>query len=276
MPVPSSCRAALRRTAVALAGLTVAAGLSSPATAAVGVAPPAVPDATASSTPFIVGGRPAARPYPFMASIQVPTRTGFFHVCGGTLVDPEWVVTARHCVGPDNVQVRLGSLKPYEGGTVVRIRRQVVYPATPGGVGGDIALIRLASRTSVTPARLGAVPRDLPAPVRLVGWGALGLDRPAPRTLMELDTKLQPRDTCDGVGPGDLCVDDPVDRPGSSACFGDSGGPALVLQGGGWRLIGATSRDGMTNGPTCSGSTVYTSVPNFRRWIETTIGHPLG
>jgi hypothetical protein len=56
--------------------------------------------------PQIVGGTDAdINAYPWLASLQVVTQDGStFHSCGGSVIAPEWILTAAHCVVFDGDQ----------------------------------------------------------------------------------------------------------------------------------------------------------------------------
>src|SRR5205823_7621549 len=77
-----------------VAGLLTMAGLA----AATAAAEPASPKAL-RPIPRIVGGAAVqAGAFPFMAALQQWEGNGYMTICGGTLIAPDEVLTAAHCV----------------------------------------------------------------------------------------------------------------------------------------------------------------------------------
>lgn len=212
----------------------------------------------------IVGGSVVTTPQPWVAALLQDGRQG----CGGSLIAPQWVVTAAHCVsGQANPsQVRLGSLSSTSGGQVIAIAQKIIHPSysTSNINGGnDIALLRLQSPVSgITPIGIGSAPASGNA-IRLLGWGQTTPQPggPASTQLKQLDTQVLPSSSCANFRTGDICVSGTTSQ---TACYGDSGGPALVNN----LLVGATSRAG-GNDSTCGRTNaLYTSVVHFKSWID--------
>lgn len=217
----------------------------------------------------IIGGVDADQEYSFMASMQSADGG---HRCGASLIDPQWLVIAAHCVeGEDaaNYEFRINSNTVSDGGEVVKAAEFVVHPDYTGGV-DDLALVKLEAAATSAPITL-ASEASPGTKSRILGWGATQPDGSgAPENLQQLDTSVVENSECTEIGDKDLCTDNP--NGDSGACYGDSGGPQIVDNNGEWVLIGATSRSG--NGdPTCAtGPSIYTNVTAYTDWINETIG----
>ncbi|NWI07918.1 CTRC protein, partial [Tichodroma muraria] len=63
---------------------------------AYGCGQPAVPPQLSSR---VVGGEDAvAHSWPWQISLQYSRSGSWHHTCGGTLIAPQWVLTAAHCI----------------------------------------------------------------------------------------------------------------------------------------------------------------------------------
>ncbi|MGW5055333.1 S1 family peptidase [Actinokineospora sp. NPDC004072] len=240
----------MKMTKLALA-VTAAActllGLAPAATAA----PAAPPAGNNDVTPMIIGGGTASNA-PWAARLFSNGR----ETCSASIIAPQYVLTARHCVSGGGISFRIGSLDQHSGGVVVNATQ--IYQHS-----SDLAIARIDRPVQTTYAPLGSsADVRVGQNVQIYGWGATsrcGSEINCQSRYLKVATvRVQSTTARDAYGG----VAIQAYRVNGIAAGGDSGGP-MFSNG---RQVGVAStsdRQSVTN---------YTNVTYYRSWISSIAG----
>ncbi|XP_077653386.1 ovochymase-2-like [Urocitellus parryii] len=209
----------------------------------------------------IVGGSQVKKgSYPWQVSLKQRQK----HICGGTIISPQWVITAAHCVANRNFastlnvtagEHDLSQEEPRE--QTLTIETIIVHPrfTIKKPMDYDIAILRMAG-TFQFGQLVGPV--CLPEPgerfeagfiCTTAGWGRLTEDGILSQVLQEVNLPILSKKECVAAlltlkkpfnGKTFLCTGSP--DGGRDACKGDSGGSLMCRnKKGAWTLAGVTS-----------------------------------
>lgn len=238
--------------------------------------------------PGIVGGEDAtAKEFPHMAALGFGTIDNIKWLCGGTLINEKYVVTAAHCIFTREFGqvklVRLGDLdltKDTDDASpkdflVKRVIRHPEYKSSSRY--HDIALIELNATVEfneyMKPACLNAA-KTTNRDVNYIatGWGLTAFAGEKSDILQKVELQDVPINVCKEkyqydrrlqsgiVEDWQLCVG----APNKDTCQGDSGGPLTSKESNYHVIYGVTSF-----GKACGlAAGVYTKIVHYLSWIE--------
>lgn len=214
---------------------------------------------TQDVSPTIIDGREVDSA-PWAARLFVDDQ----QTCTASIIAPEWVLTAQHCVADatdgNGLSFNIGDVDQTKGERANAVPGEVHVHDT-----ADMALVRIDHAVQTDYAPLGD-PGTVSTgdTVQTYGWGATCTDRPE----IECQSQILKVADVDVTGVNGDCTDY---RGGKAVCAsygdgipagGDSGGPMFA----GDKQVGVASTSDRAS------NTAYVNVTQYRDWISSLAG----
>merc|ERR1712117_537771 len=214
---------------------------------------------------------------------QVLFRFGNNYMCGGTILNNRFVMTAAHCTHRQNVgtmRVKVGEHDTNQnanGERWINVKRKHQHPDyNPGTTDMDFAILELDEELTWTDKiRPACIPENdandyVGVDATVSGWGTLSSGGSIPEILQEVDVKVLANNRCGRYPNGQITANMMcASATGKDSCQGDSGGPLVTEINGRYTLIGVVS---WGNGCAMAGFPgVYARMTSVLPWIVSTI-----
>ena len=198
--------------------------------------------------------------------------------CTGTLIAPDIVLTAGHCIESQPYEVIADTVDYTRGGDRIPVKSSRAYPDWENKFDVGILMLEHVARgrpRSIAPACAAKQGLRDGVMVHLVGFGMTSDTNPNNTQLREADLRISDAscttdDSCQAsVAPhGEFLAG----GNGEGSCFGDSGGPVFLNTKEGAALVGIVSRGLAMPGSTCSDGGVYVRADKVVSWVQSVTG----
>lgn len=239
-------------------------------------------------------GRAGFGEFPWQAAILKRSGREMVYVCGGTLIDQQYIVTAAHCLKEleaSDLKVRLGEWdvrdkSEFYPHVEYDVTGMYVHPEFyEGNLENDVALMRLKGRVDNTlyphigPVCLPQANNDFTGQVcRITGWGKddWGSEGEFQSILKETEVPVMNKNVCQQVlrttklgssyklHEGMMCAGGEENR---DACKGDGGGPLVCRSKSGEFYLAGIVSWGIGCGERGVPG-VYVDVPYYVEWMN--------
>jgi hypothetical protein len=195
--------------------------------------------------------------------------------CTGTLIAPNLVLTAAHCIGGIS-KVKLATNNYNQPGEEIRVIREIAHPQHWSNYDVGVLVLERDAVTEPRPIAQGCILDQYlydGADVAIVGYGAIDYwgNQYTPY-LQEAYTTVADAD-CSDISSGCYSAISPGGELGAGgsgvdSCYGDSGGPLYLITDRGNFLVGVTSRAYSYVSVPCRDGGIYVRPDAVLDWIE--------